>query len=99
MIENKRTILFKFLVTLESINIVFQIGHISNMIIPKVLKLLLLYPLPLTNFNEQFSVHIKEAPLKPLTAPSIGNKAAKVQMTLLVSMGDFMIRFFQKKKT
>ena len=35
--------------------------------------------------------------LKPLTALSVGNKAAKVKTTLLVSMSDFMIISFQRK--
>ena len=37
------------------------------------------------------------APLKPLTALSIGNQAAKVKTTMLVSTSDFIIISFQKK--
>ena len=37
------------------------------------------------------------SPLKPLAAISIGNQAAKVKTTMLVSMSDFMIISFQKK--
>ena len=38
------------------------------------------------------------SPLKLLTALSIGNQAAKVETTMLVSMSDFVIISFWKKQ-
>ena len=41
--------------------IVFQIGHNLKHVIPKVFEVVPLIPLPLTDFNERSSLHIKGA--------------------------------------
>ena len=57
---------------------------------------------PALGRNGFLSIHVltlgRYSHLKPLTALSVGNKAAKVKTTLLVSMSDFMIISLLKKK-
>ena len=60
LIENKGTILFHFLVMLKSMSIVFQIGHIWNMITPKIFEVITLISITIHRFQCAISLQINE---------------------------------------